>query len=795
MFGRILGASLLALVCLVRSCDAGATATATATVSDPDRTAEILDRSGRLPLAFEENRGQHDSRARFVAHGGAYRAFFTDQGVDLVLGRSAAKRASVVRMRLAFPQAGAIPSGHDPLPGRTHYLIESDAARHVRDVVNYAGVDYLSPEAGVDLRFYGSRDELEFDVIVAPGVDPRKVRLAMQGAQALRLSHEGSLIVRTASGDMSFRKPVAYQEIDGARRFVDASYQLARNDQVGFRVGQFDPAYPLVIDPVLSASTNLWGTVGGVALDAAKNIYVTGTIWTTDLPVAGGYQTQLAGSYDAYVIKLNPTGTGVIYTTYLGARRATSGGVGIGVDAAGSAYLTGTTTSTSFPITSGAYRSSGSTFVTKLNAAGNALAYSTYVTAPVASLAVDGAGNVYMTGTATALVTTAGAFQPTKAGTSAPYVAKLAPTGTAMMYATYLGGSANDEGKGIAIDGSGNAYVVGTARSVNFPLQNPFRAGLGGSSDAFVAKLNASGSALVYATYLGGSADERGLGIAVDATGQAYVTGWTTSFDFPVTPGVFQRTRGSRDSGFSIAFVAKLNSAGNALSYASYLGGDWCLTTGVFSCFAFLGPDEGIDVGTSIAVDAAGFAYIGGYTSSVDLRQVDPLAPIRLDGDQMHMPLVARVTPNGSELVYASALGPNAQDAKVTQIIADGTGGAVAIGNVSGLFFPLTGSPVLGSGTGFVFKLGLGAYPTTIKSSANPAGPAQSIALTASVLNPAPGAVVTFKDGTTTLGAVGAAGGTATLNVTLPAGVHRVTATNSIDGKVSPPYFQIVRGQ
>ena len=791
MFRRVLGASALALVCLMRACDAGATAA----VNDPSSTAEILDRYGRLPLAFEENRGQRDSHVKFVAHGVAYHAFFTDRGVDLVLGSGAAKRASVVGIRLAFPHAGAIPSGHDPLPGKTHYLIESDAARHVTDVVNYAGVDYLSPEAGVDLRFYGSHGELEFDVIVAPGVDPRKVRLAMQGAQTLRLSREGSLIVRTASGDVAFRKPVAYQEIDGAKRFVDARYRLARNDQVGFRVGQYDPAYPLVIDPVLSASTNLWGNVGGVALDAAKNIYVTGTIWTTDLPVAGGYQTQLAGSYDAYVIKLNPTGTGVIYTTYLGARRATSGGLGIGVDAAGSAYLTGTTTSTSFPITSGAYRSTGSTFITKLNAAGNALAYSTYVTAPVSSLAVDSAGNVYMTGTASALVTTPGAFQPTKAGASAPYVAKLAPTGTSMAYATYLGGSANDEGKGIAIDGGGNAYVVGTARSINFPVQNPFRAGLGGGSDAFVAKLNPTGSALVYSTYLGGSADERGFGIAVDATGQAHVTGWTKSFDFPVTPGVFQPTKAYRDSGFSIAFIAKLNSAGNALSYSSYLGGNWCLTAGVYSCFAFFGADEGIDVGTSIAVDAAGFAYIGGYTSSLDLRQVDALQSIRLDSDQMHMPLVARVTPNGSELVYASALGPNAQDANVTQIVADGNGGAVAVGNVSGLLFPLTGSPVLGSGNGFVFKVGLGIYPTTIKSSINPAGPAQSIALTASVLNPAPGGVVTFKDGTTTVGAVGAAGGTATINVTLPAGVHRITATNSIDGKVSPPYFQIVRGQ
>jgi hypothetical protein len=374
-------------------------------------------------------------------------------------------------------------------------------------------------------------------------------------------------------------------------------------------------------------------------------------------------------------------------------------------------------------------------------------------------------------------------------------VAKLNTSGTAMSYATYLGGSAQDNGNGIAVDSNGNAYVVGVTRSTDFPTLNPVRGSLGGATDAFVTKLNPTGNALVYSTYLGGSGDERGFGIAVDAVGQAFITGWTKSTDFPRTPGAFQQSIGYPDPSISNAFVAKLNSTGNALLYASYLGGKWCLTATVHSCLSFFDPDEGIDVGTSIAVDAAGYAYIGGYATSTEFPLVDSMQTVGATGDGWHVPLVAKVAPAGDRLVYAAVLGTKVQGGTVGQLAIDGTGGVVVVGDTASAPFPLTPGAALGSGSGVLFKVSNGKYPTTVQASANPVGRGQSVALTASVLTPFPGGTVTFKDGTNALGSVVAVNGAASLGVTLAPGVHRITATNSADGLVSPPHFQIVKGQ
>ena len=663
------------------------------------------------------------------------------------------------------------------------------------DIRTFSRVRYESVYRGIDIVYYGNRGRLEYDLIVAPNADPRAIRMAFDGIRSIEVSGEGNLVLRTPSGAVELQKPIAYQDIEGARTYVDARYRLSRNRQVGFQLGGYDRDHTLVIDPVVTLATNLWGSAAGVALDAARNIYIAGTTSTRDLPASVGYQTQLAGTQDAYVAKLNPAGTSVIWATYLGARRATTLGLGIAVDGAESPYVTGTTTSTSFPITPGAYRTSGSTFVTKLTPAGSGLAYSTFVPAPVSSLAVDSAGHVFLTGTAGLLTTTAGAFQPTKVGLTAPYVAKLNPQGTALPYATYLGGSANDDAKGIAVDASGHVYVVGVARSSDFPTRNPLSAARSGPTDAFVAKLNPTGTALVYSTYLGGSADERGLAVAANAAGQAFVTGWTSSTNFPTTPGVFQPSIGYPDPSIRNAFVAKLDSSGNRLVYSSYLGGRWCMTATVHSCFGFFGPDEGIDVGTSIAVDAAGFAYVGGYATSTEFPLVDSPQTVSPDGDGWHVPLAARVAPAGDRLVYAAVLGGKVQDGMARQIAIDGSGGAVLVGDTPGALFPLSAGAVLGSGNAFVFRLGTGVYPTTVESSANPAARGDLVTLKAFVANPSPAGTVTFQNGSIALGTATAVEGTATLTVSLAPGVHRITATNSADGQVSPPLFQIVRGQ
>ena len=746
-----------------------------------------------LPLAFERNEGQLDERVRYVARGSGYQVFFTSDAARIV--KRDGVGASVVDIHVGGGGA-ALPEASEPLPQRTNYFRGEQASDSLADIANFARITYRSVYSGIDLVYYGTDGELEYDFVVAPHADPKQIRLVFEGTTGIRLSDDGSLFVDTPSGVLEFRTPVAYQDVGGRRHHVVARYALdAGQEQVRFALGEYDATYPLVIDPILSLSANLWGNTSGVALDAAGNIYVVGSTWMSGLPASSGYQTQLAGTQDAYVAKLNPAGTNVIYATYLGGRRATTTGLGIAVDGAGSAYVTGTTAK-GYPVTPGAYLASGTTFVTKLNPAGNGLAYSTFVTSPVASLAVDAAGSAYMTGTATALTTTPGAFQQTRIGASAPYVAKLAPSGMSMTYATYLGGSGADDGKQVTVDAAGNAYVVGVARSFDFPVQNALSPALAGASDAFVAKLNPTGSALVYSTYLGGSGNERGLGITVDSLGQAYVTGWTTSANFPVTPSAFQRTIGYPDPAISNAFITKLDTAGNGLRYSSYLGGKWCFAPGVYQCFGFFKPDEGIDAGTAVAVDAAGYAYVGGYVTSTLFPLVDSIQPTvtPADADVWHVPLVAKVAPDGDRLVYATVLGVKAFDMTLGALALDGAGGVVAAGSVTSVYFPLTPGAILGEGSGFLFKLTQGNV-TTVSSTINPANFGQTVTLVATTLNPAPTATITFKVGGTILGTAPVSGGRATLSTTLQPGVHRITATNSADSLASPPYFQLVRGQ
>ena len=301
----------------------------------------------------------------------------------------------------------------------------------------------------------------------------------------------------------------------------------------------------------------------GIAVDSAGNAYITGVTGSANFPTASPFQAVLRGFEDVFVAKLNPTGSALLYSTYLGGSsdEQTEGGEGIAVDSAGNAYITGVTGSANFPTASpfqAALSGSEDAFVAKLNPTGSALVYSTYLGGSGgekgSGIAVDSAGNAYVTGlTGSFDFPTAGPFQAVLSGSEDAFVTKLNPTGSALVYSTYLGGSSNEGGNGIAVDFSGNAYVTGQTTSTNFPTANPLQPSAGGEQDAFVAKLNPSGSALVYSTYLGGSGGETGNGIAVDSTGNAYVTGNTTSTNFP-TVNPLQGVLG----GIANAFVAKI---------------------------------------------------------------------------------------------------------------------------------------------------------------------------------------------------------------------------------------------
>ncbi|MGH7480090.1 MAG: SBBP repeat-containing protein [Candidatus Methylomirabilales bacterium] len=607
---------------------------------EPATRTRISEAYGKLPLSFEANQGQTDDQVKYLARGPGYTVFLTPteavlslrtEGSGLRTEPPTATHRAVVRMKLVGANADAKLRGLDELPGKSNYFIGNDPKKWRTNIPHYGKVRYREAYPGIDLVFYGNPRQLEYDFVIAPGADPNDITLAFEGVDRLEIDNEGNLILHIAGGHLIQRTPAIYQEVNGARQAVTGHYVLRDKNRIGVHVAAYDPSKPLVIDPVLVYSTYLGGSfldIGrGIAVDGAGNAYVTGSTESGNFPTTvGAFQTSLAnapnnGDPDAFVTKLNPTATALVYSTYLGGGLADVGR-GIAVDGAGNAYVTGGTESADFPTTMGAFDSIcggcapliTDAFVTKLNTTGTALLYSTYLgggNADVGNgIAVDGAGNAYVTGSTasaapTPFPTTPGAFQttignPLSTNTDA-FVTKLNTTGTALVYSTYLGGSASDIGHGIAVDAANNAYVTGETPSANFPTTvGAFQTALANAAfvaDAFVTKVNPTGSALVYSTYLGGGAADIGRGIALDSVGpNAYITGSTVSANFPTADSPFQPVFGG--GGVPDAFVTKLNPTGTALVYSTYLGGG------------------NADVGNGIAVDFADNAYVTGETAS-----------------------------------------------------------------------------------------------------------------------------------------------------------------------------------
>jgi hypothetical protein len=422
----------------------------------------------------------------------------------------------------------------------------------------------------------------------------------------------------------------------------------------------------------------------GIAIDSAGNAYVTGFTGSTNFPTANAFQAaQGAGnSQDIFVAKLNASGTALVYSTYLGGDGALDFGEGIAVDSAGNAYVTGVTNSSNFPTANAiqaAHAGGGDVFVTKFNAAGNALVYSTYLGGSdfeiAEHIAVDSSGGAYVTGdTRSTNYPTLSPIQAANAGgANDAFVSKVNAAGNALVYSTYLGGSASDQGESVAVDSGGNAYITGTTDSTNFPTANalqPANGGVGITQDAFVTKLNASGSALIYSTYLGGSGGEVGHGIAVDSAGNAYVTGGSGSNTSFPTANAIQCVR----AGGADVFVTKINAAGNALAYSTYLGGSGDGTT--------------IEIGRAIAVDSAGNAYVTGGTDSTNFPTVNPIqatyagSDFGLGGDAFAFKLSEAATGPASALAFTQTTPVVQEDVTFVTMTVQRTGdtsGAVTV--------------------------------------------------------------------------------------------------------------------
>ena len=733
---------------------------------------------------FIENRGQFDSRVKFRLAGHGPTLWLTNQGIvfDAVRAKAQAQdpstsnRTAMNQLQLRLPldrRSGQVVPDEKSLerlafseefigassapaitasgrqPGIYNFFIGNDPKKWVTEVAAYSEVLYRDLWPGIDLRLYRNGQDIEKEFVIRPGADLTEVQMSYRGIDGLKIANDGALVIKTAFGELRETKPRMYQEIAGQRVPVEGCFKLASGFAYTFDVKSHESQYALVIDPTLIYSGYLglspatepgleW--IGGIAVDPSGNAYVVGATSSSDFPTTvGAFQTSMTASESAFVSKLNPSGSALVYSTFLGggSDSAAASAHAVALDSWGNAYVTGQVSSPNFPTTPGAFQTSmtGSqnAFVTELNPSGSALLYSTYLGGSDDDrgwgIAVDSSGNAYVAGYAASsdFPTTPGAFQTSLAGDeSNAFVSELNPSGSALVYSTYLGSSGKTRAYGIAVDSSGNAYVTGGGVIPTTP--GAFQKSLASHAgeNAFVSKLNPSGSALLYSTYLGGTGGtgtDYGMGIAVDSSGNAYVAGVTDSSDFPTTAGAFQPSL----TGSVNAFVSELNSSGSALAYSTGLG-------------------SGMEYGFGIALDSVGDIYVTGCTKScqfpVTPNAIQPTCGGKWDA------FLSALYPAGegaADLLYSSYLGGSDSDVGLG-IAVDPSGNAYLTGFTQSSDFPVTPGAFqsFSSGTeSFVAKFALGIQGLSVQwTSPNAGGNTGTVTMTIVGTGFQPGATV-----------------------------------------------------
>lgn len=633
------------------------------------QTPRVQAQYAHLPLIFETNQGQTAAQAQFLARSQGAVVFLTRQGLVIKT------LSGAMGMRFAGAAAAPRAQGLNRAGTSVHYL-----AGHTNLAVpSFQQVRYDGMYPGVDVTYYGNRDQVEYDLGLAPHANPGQISLIFWGAVP-RLLPDGSMALIHG---LTLRAPLAYQQINGRRHRVAAHYVLHSNHSVTLALGSYDTSRPVVVDPILYFATLLGGSgfnqANAVAVDGSGNGYVAGYTLSPDFPTVSPYQAHLApvavgSDFDAFVSEISTDGTKLIYSTYLGGNgddRAT----GIAVDSAGDAFVTGTTTSTNFPTFNPLQAANAGgidSFVTKIAAGGASLDYSTYLGGSLddyaAAIAIDSAGDAYIAGTTSSpnFPVTASAPQKTFGGATDAFVAGLNANGT-LMYATYLGGSSTDGATSIAVDSSGNAYVGGYTGSNNLPVTpGALQPELAGKNDGFLAQVLRSGSSFGWVTYFGGSLNDSINAVAVDAAGNVYAAGSTNSIDlFPSGNTAYQ----AHLSGGTDAFIAKINNQGSNLIYGSYLGG------------------SSTDVANAVAVDSNGNAYVGGYTTSPSFPVTSNASQSNYGGNQDGF--LAKFDPQGQSLLFSTFLGGTGVDT-INGIAIQSNGDLEVAGYTKSSDFPVT---------------------------------------------------------------------------------------------------------
>ena len=773
--GWCMAGTLVTILFLTCGAAASASSPAGAASPAPASTAaskRVAAHYGKIPLGFEANQGQTDPHAQFLSRGSGYSLFLTPDEVILNLERQKPASSSqapgrkpeatpvdILRMKLVGANTGAAVAGVDPQPGVVSYLIGNDPKKWHSGIPTYGKVEYLQIYPGVDLVFYGNQRQLEYDFVVAPGADPSRIAWRIDGARA-SVDAEGNLALSAPNGPASFKKPVLYQ-MDGDKKIgVEGSFEVAGN-QVRFRLDSYDHSRALIIDPVLSYATYLSGsstdnialttgpgdlavgTSQGLALDSEGSAYVTGHTYSIDFPTENPFQSEppakLAGTPGvwptAFVTKFSPDGSSLVYSTYLGGN-GWDIAYAIAVDSSGDAYVTGQTDSPDFPITAGAYQticspvpnntgeasassacgtSDTSAFVTKLNATGTGLVYSTFLGgyaswAYATAIAVDTAGRAYIAGNEDDICSIDFTFQscfPTTTGAviggGSPggrspqyaFAAAFDPTGSQLLYSTLFGGTdyacengcGGTYGTAIAVDANGYFYLTGETSASDLPTTagviQPTAAPLGPGGyyveawRGFIAKFrpvtSTGGASLAYATYLGGhtaNLNDYISGVTIDSESNAYIVGYTNSPDFPVTKGAYSTVCGPGGATCSAAHVTKLNSSATVIHWSTFVGG--AKSDGSDSVY-WTGP---------IQLDGAGNVYLIGQNWP-GFPMINPVEPTPTGGA---LPvLVAELNPQGARLLFSTTIGSDGLDAENPAGLAVDTAGDVYLaGNTAG---------------------------------------------------------------------------------------------------------------
>jgi len=686
-----------------------------------------------LPLYFEVNRGQADGTVQFLARGKQCQFFVSPTEAVLSLNKIEAspsvpllggvrggfphtttqstpglsQAGSAVRptsvssraMRMTFVDANsnARVTGEGELPGKLNYFIGNDPAQWQKGVSLFTQVRVEQIYPGVSLVYYGNERRLEFDFQVAPQADPAAIAIRFEGPEKIRVDARGDLVLSLGHDEIRQPKPTIYQQVRGVRKEVSGAYRLTGKRTVTFKIGDYDRALPLVIDPVLSYSTYFGGsdsdTAWGVAVDTNGFVYVAGETRSAQLATPGAFQTTNGGNNvfgDAFVAKFDNTATSLVYMTYLGGN-ADDFALALALDGAGNAYLTGYTDSTNFPLLSAIYTNlSGSNypgvsiaptdaFVAKLDPSGSNLVYSTYFGGSGSDLgigiAVDAAGNACVVGyTESTNFPTVSALSTNYGGFGDAFAAKINPAGTALIYSTYLGGTNQDAAYDVATDLAGNAYVVGYTGSTNFPVTNAAQSRLNNTtnaftaSDAFITKITPSGSALVYSTFLGGTNNDRAFGLTLDSDANVYVTGSSLSDDFPRT-STNLASAVITNSPLPDVFVTKLSAVGTNWIYSVLFGGG------------------GADEGWAVAVDSIGNAHVVGNTASLNFPTNNTSGFLRNVNSGGTDAFVSELNRNGTALVHSAYLGGAGGDLGYG-ISLDGAGNTYIAGETTSGNFP-----------------------------------------------------------------------------------------------------------